>query len=313
MSYDLPSDFHERLSSKFDAAVKSKSLVFSEDLKTKLIHHSFGKSVVDFQTTLLPSLTDRPPHGTIEANPFASPEPELTILDSYGTQDEFKIVFNKFPVVPNHFMVLTKEFKPQATPLSSTELKATFAILTALQSHKKDEQWFAFYNSGPQSGASQPHKHIQFMTLPNGFVPYAEKLAYTSDPFLPNARDEPLQNGDIPFAHFVARLPEISEIEDDDLTAFFVSLLQRTLTVLRGNGAKHISYNFIFTTKYMLMVPRSSNNYKGVGVNSCGIFGLVLCKDQESLDIVNSEGAQVILERVGFPSTAGIKGEEHDY
>ena len=113
---------------------------------------------------------------------ISKPEPELTIVDNYN-DDEFKIVFNKFPVVPRHFMLITKEFKSQNTPLSPSELMATYKILQALKNQNQNldqnaENWFAFYNCGPESGASQPHKHIQFMTLPSceQFKPYAETL-----------------------------------------------------------------------------------------------------------------------------------------
>ena len=69
---------------------------------------------------------------------------------------------------------------------------ATYKILQALKNQNQNqnqnqnldqntENWFAFYNCGPESGASQPHKHIQFMTLPSReqFKPYAETLSKT--------------------------------------------------------------------------------------------------------------------------------------
>lgn len=315
MFYPLPKDFYQTLTDKYEKAVESGSVLFNgSDSESSIVHESVGNSKIDFQVTLLHSLMHRPEKGTKEENPFAKPEPELTIVDQYGPENEFKVVFNKFPVVPKHFMVVTKEFKSQNTPLSASELLASYSLLHELKSLDSDLEWFAFYNSGPESGASQPHKHIQFMTLPKGFTPYPETLANASAPFIPSAKNEPLQNGDLPFAHFVARLPDnASDLVEDDMTIYFASLLQRALTVSRQNEVNHISYNFIMTTKYMMIVPRSSGKYKDLGINSCGVVGLFLCKNNEMLKIVKEDTPITILKEVGFPSTAGEKGDEYDY
>lgn len=315
MIYELPSDFYEQLDQKYQQALESENVKFNGDsASSEIIHDKVGDSNVDFQITLIQSLMHRPEKGTKEKNPFAKPEPELTIVDEYGPDNEFRIVFNKFPVVARHFMMLTKEFKPQETPLSPSELIGVYSILTKLKSSSK-HKWFAFYNSGQESGASQPHKHVQFMTLPEDFTPYASELANTSSPFIPNQQNEPLQNKDLPFAHFVGRLPSNElDLENEDLAMYFVSLLQRCLTVLKHNGANHISYNFVMTTDYMMMVPRSTGSYNdSMGINSCGFMGLFLCKNKELQDLVKKEGPASILEKCGFPNTAGEGTDEYHY
>jgi ATP adenylyltransferase len=40
-----------------------------------------------------------------------------------------------------------------------------------------------FYNSGPASGASQPHKHVQIIPLP--LIPDAPATGATDPPLLP--------------------------------------------------------------------------------------------------------------------------------
>ncbi|RLV89078.1 Protein APA1 [Spathaspora sp. JA1] len=313
---NVKDDFYEVLSSKYQQAIDDGHILFNGDSAVNEIDHiKIGNSTIDIQTTLLKSLMHRPEQGSENANPFAKPEPELTILEEFGEKDEFRLVFNKFPVVPKHFMLITREFKSQNSPLTGAELLSTFKILVQLKKLKQDESWFAFYNCGPESGASQPHKHIQFMTLPSQFKTLGDRLSSTSHAFIPNVREEPLQNSDLPFAHFVARLPDQSEdVTEDDLSLYFVSLLQRALTVLRANEQGHISYNFIFTPQYMLMVPRSSGKYKGkLGINSCGVQGLLLCKNEELLELVKTDGALTILEKVGFPNTSGKASNEYDY
>lgn len=314
----LPQTFASDLQEKYTSALALGNLVFNGDnAVNEIVTADIDGTPYKSCLTLLASLTHRPEKGTVDANPFAKPEPELTVADSFGDEDQFKLVLNKFPVVPYHFMLVTKEFKSQNTPLSPDELCATFSVLKALEQAKSQDNknWFAFYNCGPESGASQPHKHVQFMTIPDGFEPFASRLARTSGHFVPNQHEEPLQDSKVGFAHFVAVLPdELGDDSEDILTLTFVSLLQRVLTVLRESDCGHISYNFCATTKWMMLMPRSSGDYEGkLGVNSCGVMGLYLCKNQELYDIVKSDGWQKIQKTVGFPSTAGEGTDEYHY
>lgn len=314
----LPENFLTELKATYDGALALGNLVFNGDKAiNEIVSAEINGASYSTCLTLLESLERRPEKGTVEKNPFAKPEPELTILDSYGDDNEFKLVLNKFPVVPHHFMLVTKEFKSQNTPLSPNELGATFEVLKALGATKQEEKknWFAFYNCGPESGASQPHKHVQFMTIPDGFEPFASRLARTSPHYVPNQHQEPLQDAKLDFAHFVAVLPDnLEDLTLDVLTLTFVSLLQRTLTVLREADCGHISYNFCATTKWMMLMPRSSGSYEEkFGVNSCGVMGLYLCKNQELYDMVKSAGWDKIQRAVGFASTAGQGTDEYHY
>lgn len=307
----VPEDFFKKLSDKYEVAEKEQHVVFGGSSATFETVEDHNRK---FHLTLLQSLNQRPQKGDKNDNPFAKPEPELTILDKFGPSDEFRVVFNKFPLVPRHFMIVTRDFKSQNTPLSPSELSATYSLLVALKK-QQDRDWFAFYNCGPESGASQPHKHIQFMTLPTDYTPLPDRIALNSHPFIPDTKQEPLQDGDLPFAHFIARLPDnFEDVEEDDLVMYFSSLLQRALTVLRSHEQSHISYNFCLTTKYMLLVPRSSGVFKDtLGINSCGMMGLILTKDDNDVKIIKEVGPATVLAEVGFPSTAGEGTDEYHY
>lgn len=313
---DIQDNFAKQLFGKYATAQDDEHLVFNgkSAVNESIVAHS-GDSEYLFDLTELQSLEHRPEIGTIDKNPFEKPEPELTVLSSFGNKDEFRIVLNKFPVVPAHFMMVTKQFKSQDTPLSPSELTSTYLLLHKLEAQDLNKKWFAFYNCGPQSGASQPHKHVQFMPLPDNYTPFAEVLANTSGHFIPNQFQEPLQDGNLPFAHFLAKLPEKStELDEETLALTFLSLLQRTLTVLRDNEAGHISYNVIATTKFIMLIPRSKAKFQGsLGINSCGYMGLILCKNASLVGLVKSEGPLEILSSVGFPSTAGQKSDEYHY
>jgi ATP adenylyltransferase len=61
------------------------------------------------------------------------------------------VQLNKFCVTPRHFLLVTKEFVKQTTPLSPAELYASWSILRQLGSREKH---LAFLNCGVNSGAS---------------------------------------------------------------------------------------------------------------------------------------------------------------
>lgn len=343
--YQLSNDFYEKLSIKYDSAVKGGHILFNGDSAINEIEkiiitdeNDKENTTIDVQLTLLKSLIHRPEIGTTtknenDLNPFLKPEPELTIIDDYNNTNEFKIVFNKFPVVPRHFMLVTKEFKSQNTPLSPNELMATYQILQALKNQppNQDQDWFAFYNCGPESGASQPHKHIQFMTLPSReqFKPYAETLFQEEKEEEDDDGDdqeqqqqqqvkksEPKQNKHLPFAHFFVPITNevVIDESEEELAHLFSSILQKTLTELRETDQTHISYNFIMTLNYMLMIPRSKGKYEDkLGINSCGFQGLILCKNQELFEFVKSIGPLEILKQVGLPNSSNKSTTEYDY
>jgi sulfate adenylyltransferase (ADP) / ATP adenylyltransferase len=62
-------------------------------------------------------------------------------------------------------------FKPQTHLLEQSDLEATWACLQAYAAPSSTTQesgrggLYAFFNSGPHSGASQPHRHIQLLPV----------------------------------------------------------------------------------------------------------------------------------------------------
>lgn len=58
---------------------------------------------------------------------------------------------NKFCVTPRHFLLVTKEFVRQTTPLSPIEIYTAWSILKQLSAREKH---LAFFNCGADSGAS---------------------------------------------------------------------------------------------------------------------------------------------------------------
>jgi len=66
-------------------------------------------------------------------------------------------------------------------------------------------------------------------------------------------------------------------------------------------GGHFPSYNFLLTSKWMLVVPRRSDKAGTVSVNSLGFAGALLVKNPEDLAFVKKVGPMEILNEVSFP------------
>lgn len=131
---------------------------------------------MQFQLRYSPTLGKKPQQqaGTLEADrkkvdPFDDPDPELLVTELPPQNPTHFLVLNKFPIIPRHFILATRANKPQTHFLEEDDLVAAFACLTAwsksAEPGRTASRLFAFFNSGEHSGASQQHRHIQFIPV----------------------------------------------------------------------------------------------------------------------------------------------------
>jgi len=208
------------------------------------------------------------------------------------------LVLNKFPVIANHFILATKANKPQTHALEEIDLAATYACLKAWEDTGADRgRLFAFFNSGDHSGASQPHRHLQFLpidSMRNGeqskgwnvlvdsilsdgasgnhaaMIASNTRLSIAID-----ASSDVIQHPALPFTHFAYRFEtepseaELSQIYNrlyqlaKQAVDSFISSSPDQLTLHDASeGNLPISYNLAMTTVGMAIVPRRSEGYQ---------------------------------------------------
>jgi ATP adenylyltransferase len=126
-----------------------------------------------FQLRYCPALAKKPEPQkqnvapTKKPDPFDNPPSDLLIAHVPSANPSHVLVLNKFPVIESHFIVATKANKPQTHMLEQNDLEVTYACLKAWHgmAANKQRKLFAFFNSGDHSGASQPHRHLQFLPV----------------------------------------------------------------------------------------------------------------------------------------------------
>lgn len=322
----LPTEIIAKIPSSFDNAVNSGDLLFFPSTI-----HKHPEGHVEYEIRLCPALQKKPqlPSSDFHAadstpkvqrlDPFNPPyNPNLFVgyLRNEEQEEEYVVMMNKYSVVRGHFLLVTKEFKSQTLPLVPDDLVQTYALLTA--AYKARQNMFAFYNCGDLSGASQPHKHIQFITVDDDDGPPIEALARA---VTLEAPDKPFSLTSLPYANHVYRFPQrLSSMPRDKiehvLAAAFLSLLDLAISTIRhapDYPAGKPSYNVIITLEHLHVLPRREENFvlqetgDNLNVNALGYAGMLLVKSERELEAVKSEGVGKILRGVGLESVHDLQ------
>ncbi|MBP5973455.1 phosphorylase [Brasilonema sp. CT11] len=230
--------------------------------------------------------------STQEFNPFLPYEEDLFVADISQTH---VCILNKFNVVDNHLLIITRAFEEQETLLTLQDFAAMWACLAEFDG-------LVFYNGGKVAGASQRHKHLQLVPLP--LIP--DELQIPIEPLLASAQFEDLITTipQFPFVNAFTRLDPLSV--QSPLKAAEVTLSQyRTLLHAVGlensgrqSGAYFGAYNFLATREWMLIVPRSHESFESISVNSLGFAGSVFVRNEQQMQIIKDIGPMTLLQKV---------------
>lgn len=317
-------DLYGRITDLFTTAESNGDLVYSEPDYVEILKDD--ASNMEYELKIVEALAVRPNNRAVEPgvqekvtddhvnevlkkNPFLRPEPELTIVESL--LDNYRLILNKYPNTKYHFLLVTKEFTPQDSLLKPIELLLVKTILDNLNGKLKSigsrSKYFSFFNSGPESGYSQYHKHIQFMLLPEDFKVYQDDVVRNVDFYYPNEIDErksPLFNAKCSFKHSILKLAPINTEDDveneDNLALLYMFLIRRVLNIAKEFNIDQISYNLIIMNDWMMVVPRRSAKYENIWQNSLGFMGIFNAKNVEIKDKMIELGFPKILEECGF-------------
>lgn len=224
-------------------------------------------------------------------DPFLPYEEALFVADITETH---VALLNKYNVVDEHLLLVTREFERQESPLGQEDFEALCRCLVEYPS-------LGFYNCGVLAGASQPHKHLQLVPLPLGphglEVPISPLLAGTAPE---GAMERPgrvsLAPG-LPFRHAISRLGEglwrgSTAQAARELVSRYLELLG-ALGRLPQRGPEGWTcppYNLLCTREWMLVVPRENERFEGVSLNSLAFAGCFLVRDDAEAELLLRAG-----------------------
>lgn len=232
-------------------------------------------------------------------DPFLPYEPALFVGDISPTHI---CLLNKFNVVNNHLLIVTRGFEEQTDLLNLEDFRALWSCMQQIDG-------LAFFNGGKTAGASQRHKHLQLIPLP----------------FLPNVIDQPLEQAianitfknalgrikSFPFLHSVARLNLLPTLAPEDAAQImlerYYALLQHVGFELHSDTQQQPgAYNFLATRNWMLIVPRSQESFHKISINSLGFAGSLFVRDRASWELLQELTPLKLLTKVTFADS--LKG-----
>lgn len=283
---------YKKVDQKFDAALTSAEIQF-EPVNPEV--HSLENGV-DVVYTLAPQLEKKPSpkteaDTTTKQSPWLPPDESLLV----ETLDDYSVVLNKYPVVRNHCLLVSKEHIPQALPLGEEDWATAIELLRTLNKESKTRH-VGFFNSGVESGASVDHKHIQFVTIPEDFKPFPDTVKDTND-------DEVYADNRVPFAHFIRNVPRNADADDliFRYSQILGELLTRSFKTEFNKKTNDVHYNLVFTEEWILGVPRTkAKTDDGISINALGTIGMFLAKNESDLAIIKEKNLDLVKE-VGYP------------
>ncbi|CAO1620331.1 unnamed protein product [Sympodiomycopsis kandeliae] len=345
----VPSNLPELVSQQWDSALKNKSAFFypseihritddaqaaEDDKENGIAYPEMKWSVRRCEALRLKakekqeakqqddSSKDQSTQGQNPTDVFAPPyDPHLLIKD-LGSHT---LLLNKFALIPHHALLVTKDFRPQSLPPSPETLATSYQVLNSLPSKNPDDL-LCFFNCGPESGASQPHCHMQFVNLSEGGGVLIESLL---DRIEKDGKEmDTIHALPLPYQHFVHLLPPSMSPSslDQVLGATLMKLLDamfqaRSAAMINddpsGSGRRpsHTSWNLLLTRRAMHLIPREKEEFRldqhggeqksqeigALSLNALCFAGHLVTKSNEEVEEIRKfpGGVRGILKHVG--------------
>jgi ATP adenylyltransferase len=223
-------------------------------------------------------------------NPFLPPDPQLTV-GPLGA--EHLAVLNKFPVIARHLLIVTRAFESQTVPLDVADFTALAQVIAELGG-------LGFYNGGTEAGASQRHKHLQW--IPDAV--HGEKLGAFTDGLpedLPSGSTTTRQ--DLPWRHCFIRLPHDTDADFGKLGHALHDAYCRGCEVLGipTDCDPMPPYNVLTGRGWLAVIPRRRERCHGISVNALGFAGALFVPRPELIQTIHTLGPLRLLADVGFP------------
>ncbi|RTZ42576.1 phosphorylase [Candidimonas sp. SYP-B2681] len=232
-------------------------------------------------------------------NPFLSPDPALTIG---AVGDHHVAILNKFPVCDRHLVLARRLFEEQRAPLTLSDFAAISYVMSG-------SGGVGFYNGGAEAGASQRHKHLQWIPAMQGNA----NLRFFV-PGLPAGLSEQAMaiHPQLPVKHLFIRVQcglgtMVSTSASSLLKAFTAACQQ--LDLLPDDSGLLPPFNFLADNGWMLVVPRSCEHAYDVSVNALSYGGSLYVRNRDQVDIVRKVGPLEVLSKAAYVATTTTQPE----
>lgn len=237
-----------------------------------------------FPVRWIDALTEKPRRAPDAdgVDPFLNPEQALRVG---AAGPDHLILLNKYPVMPRHLLFVTRSFVPQTAPLEAADFASVAPLIAAAGG-------LSFYNAGEPAGASQPHRHLQW--IPREDDAWLPLLA----PLEQSAGRGERRCGRLPFDHELVPLAD-GALDPDALFRSYLALCQRHRIDCRAGRTP--PYNLLITRRAMLIVARGVERCAGISINALGFAGSFFVSRPELTGEIRRRTPLAVLAAVARP------------
>ena len=223
-----------------------------------------------------------------QLNPFL---PWDTNLEISEISKNHVLILNKYPVELGHMLLISKDWQPQNGWLSLEDWEA----LTQVEENIKG---FWFFNNSPLAGASQPHKHFQLLRRLNEKCLFPRQKWFETKLLKSSLGTSLIDRSCL----VLPRYHTGSYRAAKELNKLYLDLC---ISMEIGNpiiNKKPIySYNLLISSKWIALIRRSKESYKGFSINALGFAGYFLATKNSDIGWIKEKKPISILNEVVLP------------
>lgn len=223
-------------------------------------------------------------------NPFLPWDLRLEVAQ---VGDDHALILNKYPVQLGHMLLVTRQWAAQGDWLQAQDWQALSAV-----DQRTSGLWF--FNSGPDAGASQPHRHIQLLPRSNA------AMVCPRDPWFLARLDAN------PSAHQhrspldTAICVHERDMQAPDQAGHLLGLYRQMSRELGLGDPSHdqkplAPYNLLLTRRWVALVRRLRDGCHGFSINALGFAGYLLTTQVSDQHWLHTHGPEQLLESVIDP------------
>ncbi|KAI5912855.1 phosphorylase [Thauera sp. 2A1] len=222
-------------------------------------------------------------------NPFLNPDPELTV-GLLG--DAHVVILNKFPLSDRHLVLARRAFEEQLVPLARSDFAALATIMA-------EAGGLGLYNGGTAAGASQRHKHVQWLPEAEG---NASLQLFGAG--LPAGLPEQgvARHPALPMKHVFIRVRcgrgvGVDEAADSLFAGYRCACDE--LGLFPGADGLLPPCNLLAGDGWLMMIPRSQECFEGISISAICYGGTLYTRQREQIESIRRVGPLQALAAVG--------------
>ena len=215
-------------------------------------------------------------------NPFLPWDPRLEV-SQIGMRHV--LILNKYPVQKGHMLLITREWAPQHGWLSCHDWEALLSV-------DQDTKGLWFFNSSPAAGASQPHRHLQFLRRSDD-----DRSCPRQEWFQSLLKASPRESCQL--TQCCAATARAQNHESEIHYQAYLTLCEQIgLGNPKENQHPRQPYNLLLTKEWIALILRSREGIAGFSINALGFAGYLLSTETSDLAWLNRHGPEALLEGV---------------